>query len=375
MTAIKIIKGDNKNDALKKFVHALFDSGAFSELLIPVNTESGQNAIPTLIHDKSVLDNAEPLSPVMNGSSATLLVQLTEEQNETKLAAVVRPCEARAVVELIKLKQIVHDNLLMISADCLGTFSLRNYGKLIEGGKTGSELLEHLIKDRFASVSDGTGIREACRLCEFRESPTADIKLEFIGLDSDNELIAVSQTEKGEDVLKGLDLPDGEEVSGRGSKLKEYAEQTENVWKELAQELDSMTATPEDLDKSMDLCIKCLNCMNMCPICYCKECFFKSAPVMPSPTQYTKRAAKKGSLRMPSDKMLFQLGRMNHMISSCIQCGQCLEACPNDVEYLRQFPYMAKHIQKIFEYVAGKSLDEPLPLADFKEDELESTSD
>ena len=39
-------------------------------------------------------------------------------------------------------------------------------------------------------------------------------------------------------------------------------------------------------------------------------------------------------------------------------------------DYLRQFPYMAKLVQKVFEYEAGKSPDDPLPLADFKEDEL-----
>ena len=375
MTVIKSIKGEDQNDALLKLLNSLFDTRSFDELLVPVSTDSGQNAIPTLIRDKKILARVEPLSPVTNSSSATLLVQMTEEHNETKLGALVRPCEARAVVELTKLKQIVPDNLLIISTDCLGTFSMRNYGNLIKAGKTGKQLLEGLMKDRFAEPEKDTGIREACRLCEFRQSPTADIKVEFIGLDGGNELIAVGQTEKGDEVLKGLDLPDAEEPSGREAKLKEYAEQTENAWKERSQELDSMTATPEDLDRSMDLCIKCLNCMNMCPICYCKECFFKSAPVMPSPTQYSRRATKKGALRMPSDKMLFQLGRMNHMITSCVQCGQCLEACPNDVDYLRQFPYMAKHIQKIFEYVAGRSMDEPLPLADFNEHELEDTSD
>jgi formate dehydrogenase subunit beta len=370
MQVIKSMKGDDLNAVMNSFMKVLFDSGSINDLLVPLKTDSGLNYIPTLVSSSSELDGTEHISLVMNASSASHLVQLTEQNSTSKLGAVLRPCEARAAVELIKLKQIDTDNLVIISHPCPGTVSLRNFGELVEKGKTTQELMGKLMEDRFAPLEGDIGIREACKLCTYRTSPTADIQLAFMGPEGGWELRARSQTEKGEELLKGLDLPDGTPIEGMEDMMKQMAEQTEKFWEEVSPELDKMTETVEDLEKSMDLCIRCYNCMSMCPICYCKECFFLSAPVTPSPTQYTKRAAKKGSLSMPSDKMLFQLGRMNHMITSCVQCGQCLEACPNDVPYLRQFPYMAKKIQDVFDYEAGKSLDDPLPLADFKEDEL-----
>jgi formate dehydrogenase subunit beta len=370
MVVIKSIKADNIDAALNGFLTALFDNKAVDELMVPIRTSSGLNYLPTLIHDKSQLQGARHASPVVNASSAVHLVQLTEDKTERKLGALMRPCENRAAVELIKLKQIDTDNLVTLSHICLGTLSLRNYANLIQAGKTNEELLGKLMQDRFSPVEGDIGIRESCKLCTYRVSPTADIQIGFKGPEGGWELLAISQTEKGEELLKNLDLPDGKPPEGMEEMMKKFAEDTENYLKEISPELDAMTASPEDLEKSMDLCIRCYNCMSMCPICYCKECFFQSSPVVPSPTQYQKRAAKKGSLNMPSDKMLFQLGRMNHMITSCIGCGQCLEACPNDVDYLRQFPYMAKIIQKVFDYEAGRDEEDPLPLADFKEDEL-----
>lgn len=370
MPVIKSIKGDDTNSVFRSFLQKLLEQQAVNELLVPVIAESGENIVPTLIHDKTALDGRVLVAPVINGSSATHLVQLTEEKRDKTIGAVLRPCEARAVVELVKLKQIEPENVLQIGTGCMGTISIRNYSKLIRSGKTSDGLNKMIMKDRYADVEKDIGIRESCKMCTYRISPTTDITVGFNIMDKGVELIVMSQTEKGEGVLNGLDLPDGAKIDGMEERLKEMNEQTEKFIQEISVELDAMTTTQEDLQKSMDLCIKCFNCMNMCPICYCKECFFKSAPVIPSPAQYSKRAAKKGSLSMPSDKMLFQLGRMNHMITSCVGCGQCLEACPNDVDYLRQFPYMAKIIQKIFDYEAGKNPDDPLPLADFKEDEL-----
>jgi formate dehydrogenase subunit beta len=59
------------------------------------------------------------------------------------------------------------------------------------------------------------------------------------------------------------------------------------------------------------------------------------------------------------------------MISSCVGCGQCESACSNDIPVAKIFTVLGDKIQDIFEYVPGRSLDEELPLATFKEDELE----
>jgi formate dehydrogenase subunit beta len=84
-----------------------------------------------------------------------------------------------------------------------------------------------------------------------------------------------------------------------------------------------------------------------------------------------RKAGKKGLLRMPQDTLLFHITRLNHMVSSCVRCGMCEEACPNDLPVARLFCTEAEEVQKIFDYIAGKDPKAALPLATFKEKELE----
>jgi formate dehydrogenase subunit beta len=62
---------------------------------------------------------------------------------------------------------------------------------------------------------------------------------------------------------------------------------------------------------------------------------------------------------------------MAHMSTSCVGCGQCSSACPMGIRVAEIFRAVARRTQASFNYVAGRSLEEPLPLATFREEELE----
>ena len=87
--------------------------------------------------------------------------------------------------------------------------------------------------------------------------------------------------------------------------------------------------------------------------------------------KYLGVAGKKGAMRMPADTLLFHLTRMTHMAASCIGCGACEEACPNDIPLLKIFQLTGTNVQKLFEYIPGRSLEDELPPTAFKEDELQ----
>ncbi len=59
------------------------------------------------------------------------------------------------------------------------------------------------------------------------------------------------------------------------------------------------------------------------------------------------------------------------MAHSCIGCGACEEVCPNDIPLLKIFQLTGTNVQKLFDYVPGRSIDDELPPTAFKEDEYE----
>jgi formate dehydrogenase subunit beta len=133
---------------------------------------------------------------------------------------------------------------------------------------------------------------------------------------------------------------------------------------EIRQQLDE-----EGVEGVFAACVRCHNCMTVCPICYCKTCLFKSPVFDHEPAQYMTWVQRKGAFRLPADTTLFHLTRLNHMALSCIGCGMCTSCCPAELPVGVVFRAIGQQVQETFEYVPGQSVEEPLPLVTFKEDE------
>jgi formate dehydrogenase subunit beta len=366
--------GDVLN-TIRKFLGELLTTGELDALLVQQELSSRKNVVQTLVKDPSKLNNVNPFAFVMPINSARLISNLTDQNPGEKLGLVIRNCELRAMNELIKLQQINRENLIVIGVDCLGTYSLPDYAKLSsEKENLTLELLKNIKESKGVDAStniDNYKIRDTCAICPHPIPETSDITIGILGVDINKELLIQGNSEKGEGIIGKLSLQEVEEPSSRAMAIDAFIKQNTNrrdeVVKQMLEEIDSIPK----LLSTLATCVKCYNCREACPICYCKECIFDTQALNPSPIQYINKAEKKGIIKMPMDMLLYHITRMNHMITSCVGCGQCESACPNDIPVARIFTALGDKIQEIFDYVPGRNLEEELPLATFKEDELE----
>ena len=355
-------------EGLQELWRELLERDVVQAILLPMEVEGGLVA-PVLLTDPQRIGESRVLAPYMPVNTARVLQMMTKTVPPSeKVAVVLRPCEARALVELVKLKQISQENLIVIAFDCPGTYTVDDYKKLLEGtGDPGELLVEKVSKG-----GEDAQLREACRTCPYPFAPWADIRIGFLGLEYKKRFLLEALTGKGKEIVKGLEMEVTDvSLKERGALLEKIVAQRKKAEEQLLKEQQEQLRGPDNLLAALSSCIRCHNCMTVCPICYCKECFFNSPTFEMEADRYLGLAHKRGAARMPADLLLFHLTRMAHMSHSCVQCGMCEEACPMGVPVFRLFKATSEQVQALFDYKPGRDLEEEIPISSFREKELE----
>ncbi len=356
---------DNVLTAVRSFLKRLLEAGVVDAVLTPMETPAG-TITPALVADPTLLDAADPLAPVMGLNAARQAGHVSVRQPRGRIAAVLRPCELRALVELVKLQQASLDDLVTVSIDCAGTYDVPTYLTKRERGTEISDLwgtlYQSLITNPQSPIPD---LRDACQMCEKPQVEGATITLELLGADSAAGIPVSLPDEMAEKLgLASSPLPSPERDSAIERIVTARTSIRDTRFAEIRARLEQ-----EGIEGIFAACVRCHNCMTVCPICYCKTCLFKSAVFDHEPMQYLNWARRKGATRLPADTMLFHLTRLNHMALSCIGCGMCTSNCPAELPVGLVFRAIGSQVQATFDYVPGRSVEEPLPLVTFKEDE------
>lgn len=172
----------------------------------------GQGTLPNRVTPVFIRKPEDAQILVWNNYCAHNLVgYLHRIESTCKIGIVVKGCDARSLVGLIKEKQISRDRLVVIGIVCNGILDTRTTGE---------------APVQYAS----------CEHCEVNVPPLYDI---LIG--SPDEV-----------TTKKADEPDRELAAFEALSPAER-------WAALEQELSR--------------CIRCYACRNACPMCYCEECF------------------------------------------------------------------------------------------------------
>ena len=246
-------------------------------------------------------------------------------KRKEKIAVVAKGCDVRALVELIKEKQIPRNRLYIIGVPCSG---------MIDRARIEAELGDRTVQE--AEVGDGTllirgegfekefnlndSLYPSCQVCTQKNPIIYD------------ELVGEAKEEAGEDTYSDIEAFEGLSHEER--------------WKYFSEE--------------MGRCIRCYACRNACPLCYCPECFVDAS-----------RPQWIGKSVDTSDTVLFHIMRAFHLAGRCVECGACERACPLGIDIRKLNRKLAKDVLAFFNYKAGKSIEEVAPLATYRPDDPE----
>jgi formate dehydrogenase (coenzyme F420) beta subunit len=371
MNTVIPVENQDVLGAVRGFLQQLLTSGLVAGVFVPL--EVGEAIVaPALVTDPTRLAAANPLMPIMPINNARAVSALTGKHTPARLAVVLRPCEIRAFIELVKFQQANLENVLVIGFDCPGTYELAEYQENASGGRMP-------LSDYLAAASKGEtpnspiSLRPACRMCAQPLPEQADVQIRLVGVDSSQGLTITIPDDAAERLQwPGVGLgqvPIDEAMVNAQPVLERFIDSHRKLReRERATILARMNADG-GVAGIFAACIRCHNCMTACPICYCKTCLFRTVAFDHPPETYLKAAAHKGAVRMLGDTLLFHMTRLNHMSASCVNCGMCTSACPSDIPVGTVFSAIGERVQAAFDYLPGRDVAEPLPLITFQADE------
>jgi ferredoxin len=250
------------------------------------------------------------------------------ESAPPRVAFVAKACDMRSLIALVKEKQAMRENLIIIGVPCTGVIDARKLEKVVMDRAGGAEVTElvdgeeticvHTADGRNLSLTREPLVQDACLDCQFPVPQGADV------------------------LIEGPGRPVGD---NSGSLLKEFAELSETErWQKFQGEISR--------------CIRCYACRQACPMCYCTECFAE-----------TNNPAWIGVTTELTDTMIFHIVRIFHQAGRCVECDACVRACPMGID-LRPFTKkIAADVRELFGFTPGFDLETPPPLVTFREDD------
>ncbi len=248
----------------------------------------------------------------------------SEERTKKVVGVVAKGCTSRSLVIHLQEKQYDRDEVVILGVPCTGYVAKRKVAKLVNG----EEVLQATIDGGKLSIQTNGGnkvvslgevLSDSCLTCRFNNPVISDVMVseEAEPMDADHEYTGVDEFEE-------LSLAER--------------------WKYFVGE--------------MKKCIRCYACRNTCPSCYCKICFVEQS-----------QPGWVGIGIDDADTQVFQIMRMFHMAGRCVDCGACAEVCPMGVDLRKFLKKLDKDGFELFNHRVGVVLDQPAPLATFREDD------
>lgn len=249
-----------------------------------------------------------------------LAVYLPQVISQGKVAIVVKPCDAKSVVELIKEHKVNREDVVTIVVPCPGVLDLAGLSELdlrdVKSVQWGGEGVIVECNSGTVELARERSFLSKCLSCTIGKAPLADVEI-------------------GESPVRNP-------LTGKHTSVEEY-------------EKLSPAERRMFWARQFTKCIRCYACRQACPGCYCNECFVDKKGQM-----WLLRATDTES------NWFFHTSRMMHIAGRCIGCGECERACPMGIPLTLLGTKLDKEVEEMFGSRAGESPDAPPILGCFE---------
>ncbi len=340
---------------VRDFVKEIWREAGLDGMLVTLSEDDEAKAAPRYVTDVADVDKINPFKPLMEVNIARLVPGLMANTSGAKIGALLRPCEMRALTEMTKHTALDITNLVTISVDCLGTLPADEYQWRLERAEKPSpskddktpEPSDELAREALKFARQGGIVpyryRSACQVCTSPAAKNAQVNIHVLGLPVRQQLLITL----GDPAVE-MHLPIGRLADGTATQsllsqheriLSKMSERHHRTMERLNDGLAGLL--PVDVDsviRLLESCGDCRNCMDVCPICS------------------VDRPAR-------SEEGHFERQGVIRWLVSCAGCGMCEQSCPNHLPISALFAYIRQQLAQQWEYVPGRSVDEPLPVS------------
>lgn len=307
-----------QGDPLKRVQQFLYDvwrQASLEFILVNIDSEDLLFPTPSVVAEPQLFALADPFTPFLSSETIPLITELASSPERPRFAAVVRPCEARALRHLAASHHIRLNNILLIACECIGAYAPDDYAwRRSRAGSTRELVMEVLRNARQGGISLDR-FRNACQFCQSPIDTQADLTIHVYGLPV-KELLLVSAASEALAAHLGLhqitdDTPRPQLMDQHLHILNLAHNRRAKIEKRSIDELPAtLFADLPHLMAHLVNCTPCRACLEACP-------------------NYVEDWA-------PSlDTTDFPI--VERWLESCAACGLCEDACPNHLPLLSLF--------------------------------------
>jgi formate dehydrogenase subunit beta len=343
------VREEDPVKTLQDFLAAWWIQVGLDAMLAPVQSHDHNVVSPQVISDPAELSNVNPFAPVMLANTAMMIQDFVRDHPTQHLAAILRPCELRAMIELRKRHRVCYqpvyagndlESLVLIGVDCPGTFSEPAYAQHVADHQVDTEILHIGLtygkRDSYIPYE----VRQTCQMCDSPGPLGADLIIGTIGIEPQENLLMIARNEEIDSALRLQNVTDGLAGESQVEFREMMVGKLVDKRAEKRSALMNQGLPVEDFTSALALfarCTLCADCLDACPLYDGELAGMLGA----------------GEGRQSGHPLLAELIRVSRWLASCSGCGMCRESCEYGIPLTQIVTTLSHRIQSELHYRPG----------------------